>query len=258
MRGSRAHNAALWLGEAWETGRPLRELPAECRPRGIREAYAAQAALARNLGFARAGWKIGCTSQVAREHLGAHAPFAAPIFAARVYASGVTLARAAYHDLGLEGEFAFRLAKDIKPRQRRYSPEQVADAVAVALPAIEIIGPRWTDWLKVGLPSIIADIGGNGALVLGKPLRNWRRRDLAKARASMTANGKVVGQGAGADALGGPLLALAWLADQGRITGGLLAGEIVTTGTCTGIHYATAGERAAARVAGGTVLVSII
>jgi len=60
--------------------------------------------------------------------------------------------------------------------------------------------------------------------VLGPPVRGWRRRNLAAIAVTMSAGGRIVGRGQGADALGHPLDALAWLADNPPSKCGLLAG----------------------------------
>jgi 2-keto-4-pentenoate hydratase len=108
-------------------------------------------------------------------------------------------------------------------------------------PAIEIIDSRYADWLKVSLPSIVADMGSNGALVVGPAVKRWRTLDLAKPAVRMTVDGKVVGEGTGAAVMGDPADALVWLANLARRRGGLAAGDMVTTGTCTGLQRAPAG-----------------
>ncbi len=60
-------------------------------------------------------------------------------------------------------------------------------------------------------------------------------------------NGQEEGRGQGANALGHPLDALAWLAAQAPAGGrGLKAGDIVTTGVVTPFLYAEAGDTLAA------------
>jgi succinate-semialdehyde dehydrogenase/glutarate-semialdehyde dehydrogenase len=81
------------------------------------------------------------------------------------------------------------------------------------------------------------------ALVVGAPVKGWRRRDLAAVPVTMRAGGKIVGRGTGADALGQPLDALCWLANNPPSADGLRAGEIVSTGTCTGLHCAAATDK---------------
>lgn len=243
MKPQSARFAADLLAGAWHTGMTLPQLPPECRPRTAAEGYRIQDLLAQELDFEVAGWKIGGTSAAARKILKARGPFAGRVFAGRVFPSGVSLPPLVYRMRGLEGEFVFRLRRDLPPRKRAYSAAEAADAVGAMMPGIEIIDSRYTDWLKVNVPSIVADQGANGALVLGAPVRNWRRLDLARQAVRMVVNGRTVGAGTGADCLGGPLKALAWLANLMRRRRGLAAGQIVSTGTCTGLHFAAPGDR---------------
>ncbi|MBI3451882.1 MAG: hydratase, partial [Rhodospirillales bacterium] len=177
MKNEAARQAASLLAEAWQMGMTLRELPEPCRPRTAAEAYRVQDLLTAELDFPVGGWKIGCTSAVARRLLKARGPFAGRIFASRIFDSGVTLPSAGYRVRGLEGEFAFRLGRDLPPRKRAYGRAEVKTAVAALHPAVEIVDSRYTDWLAVGVASLIADQGVNGALVLGKAVRGWHDLD---------------------------------------------------------------------------------
>lgn len=238
------------LAEVWRMGQTLRELPAICRPKTLAEGYKVQALLAAELGLERAGWKIGCTSAAARALLRADGPFAGRVFLPRCYPSGTAIAAEQYRTRGLEGEFAFVLGKDLKPRKKPYTRAEILAAVEDLHPAIEIVDPRYTDMFAVSLPEIVADMGANGALIVGAPARNWRRKDLGAVAVAMKAGGKTVGKGKGADVMGNPLDALAWLADNPPVPEGLKAGEIVTTGTATGFHRAGAGDKVVADFAG--------
>jgi 2-keto-4-pentenoate hydratase len=238
--------AVRLLAGAWQIGLLLPELPAHCRPRNAAEAYRIQDLLAEELDFPVGGWKIGCTSAAARKILKSRGPFAGRIFTTRMFESGVSLPDSAYPMRGLEGEFAFRMKTALPPRKRAYSLAEVTAAVGSLHPAIEIVDSRFSDWLKAGVQSVIADQGSNGALILGPAVPRWRQLKLDQMPVKMLVNGKVVGQGAGADCLGHPLKALTWLANLLRKRGGLASGAIVSTGTCCGFHRAAPGDSARA------------
>ncbi len=161
------------------------------------------------------------------------------MFATRVFDSGVALPSRVR---GIEGEFAFVLGRDLPARKRPYTRDELRAAIAEMRPAIEVIDPRFTDWLQVNAASIVADMSGHAALVLGPKVPRWRTLDLRKVPVRMLVNGKTVGEGTGAEVLGDPLRALAWLSDHLRTRGGLKKGEIITTGTCTGFVKAPAGS----------------
>jgi 2-keto-4-pentenoate hydratase len=234
------------LAGTWQIGLLLPELPVHCRPRNAAEAYRIQDLLAEELDFPVGGWKIGCTSAAARKILKSRGPFAGRIFTTRMFESGVSLPDSAYPMRGLEGEFAFRMKTALPPRKRAYSLAEVTAAVGSLHPAIEIVDSRFSDWLKAGVQSVIADQGSNGALILGPAVPRWRQLKLDQMPVKMLVNGKVVGQGAGADCLGHPLKALTWLANLLRKRGGLASGAIVSTGTCCGFHRAAPGDSARA------------
>jgi 2-keto-4-pentenoate hydratase len=238
MKKKDLQRAAAILADAWQMGTELIELPEECRPRSVAAGMQLQDALAEQLGFEVAGWKIGCTSDYAQKLLKTDGPFAGRVFAPRLNRNGAILPGPAYQMRGLEGEFAFVMGKDLKPRKRPYTRAEVKDAVAELRLAIEVVDSRFTDWLGVGTPCLIADMGCNAALVVSEPVKGWKKIDLTKATAKMKVDGKVVGSGKGADALGDPLLALTWLANLLRERQGLKVGQIVSTGTCTGFYKA--------------------
>ena len=74
----------------------------------------------------------------------------------------------------------------------------------------------------------------------------WRQLKLDQVAAKLVVNGKVVGEGTSADCLGHPLKSVTWLANLLRKRGGLAAGMIVSSGTCTGLYRAAPGDRARA------------
>ena len=112
--------------------------------------------VARLLGADVVGWKIGCTSTLAQEVLGAPGPFAGRVFDGTVHQSGV-VDRDAMVDPLLEGEFAFLLGADLPPRVDRYTVDDVRAATMAVAPAIELVAARFTDMTTVGYRSLIAD-----------------------------------------------------------------------------------------------------
>jgi 2-keto-4-pentenoate hydratase len=91
--------------------------------------------------------------------------------------------------------------------------------------------------------SSIADFALNIALVRGAPVPDWREVDLNGIAVAAAVDGQVVATGSASAVLGHPLEALAWLArslaERGRR---LEAGDLVSTGTCTGIVPLTSGQ----------------
>jgi 2-oxo-3-hexenedioate decarboxylase/2-keto-4-pentenoate hydratase len=252
--------AAGRLAAAWRDGLRIAALPESCRPKTPADGYRVQDALTAALGSAVLGWKVGATGAAVRKLLGARGPFAGRVLAPRLYQSGIALPPGLYPNRGLEAEIAFVLAADLGPRKRPYTTKDVAAAVKQARLAIEVVDLRFAlPASEVGVASLIADQGVNGALVLGPAIRRWRDLDLAAVHAAMRVNDAVVGEGSGAGVLGNPLNALAWLANHRRRRGGLAKGAVVTTGTLTGLHRAAPGDRALADFGRlGTVTLSFL
>lgn len=103
------------------------------------------------------------------------------------------------------------------------SVADVLGAVGYAVPAIEIIDSRITDW-RIGLVDTIADNASSGGLVAGSSPVTLTGVDLALAGCVFRKNGRIVQTGAGAAVLGSPLHAATWLANtltaQRRDAGG--------------------------------------
>ncbi|MFQ5774779.1 MAG: 2-keto-4-pentenoate hydratase [Kiloniellaceae bacterium] len=223
---------------------PILDLPDGCRPRDLAEAYGIQNAFVDAMGGDLAGFKIGATSRRAQDFLAVERPFFGCMSRAGVHASPATLSAGRFIFRLIEPEFAVRLGADLPPRAARYGRDQVAAAVAGVHPGFEVVTSAFGEaWTEVGALALIADNGVHGAFVLGPGTDDWRALDLAAHGVTFRRNGREEGTGRGANALGHPLDALAWLAGQDVRGGrGLKAGDLVTTGVVTPFIYAEAGD----------------
>ncbi len=247
MEASAVAAAAEALREARLRHQRMDALPEACRPLTIPDGYRMQDALVALMGDAVVGWKIGSTSKKAQAIVGTTGPFAARILASNFHASPAVLRADAFFMRALEAEFAFRLGADLPARDAPYGRDEVMAAAGALHPAIEISDSRFTDWSKAGAPSLIADNGNEGQVIFGDPVEDWRDLDLPGHRVAMIVNGETVAEGCGANVLGDPVEALVWLANDQRERGhGLRAGQVVITGSCTGVNMAEAGDRARA------------
>ncbi len=255
MDQAAVQRAAEILNDARARRRRIDGLPDDCRPRTIEDGYRVQDALTALRAIEVAAWKIGSTSKQAQAIVGTTEPFGAPLAAAICHASPAAIPREALFMRALEVEFAFTMAADLPPDGAPYSRERVIAAVATLHPAIEVSDSRYTDWSVVGAPSIIADGGNDGAFVLGEGIAAWRGFDLPAHAAALWVNGAKAADGIGARVLGDPVTALVWLAnDRARRGDGLRAGQVVSTGSCTGVTMAEPGDSARAEMGGmGTV-----
>lgn len=234
MSDERARAAAEAIWESWERGQRLEQLPESCRPRSLEEGYAAQSMLEEVSGSSGIGWKIAATNITGQRHIGVDEPLAGRLLAVRVARGDAPLPIADNHMRVAEAEFAFVLGCDIPPRDQAYTFDEVLECVAALHPAIELPDSRFRDFATAGGAQLIADDACAGWFVQGEAANGeWRSLDLAAHPVSLTVNGREVTSGHGADVLGGPIVALAWLANSHRLRGcGLEAGQIVTTGVC--------------------------
>jgi 2-keto-4-pentenoate hydratase len=236
----------------------LKPLPPWFAPRDEAEGYQVQRALHDLLlpsAGALVGYKIGCTSKVMQQYLNIPHPCGGGVFARGVHETGTTLRAADYVRVGVECEIAVRLAKDLPQGEAPFTGESVAAAIEAYLPAIEIVDDRYEKWETLGAPTLVADDFFAAGCVLGAPKAKADVPDLLSVNGRALINGEEAGRGTGADVLGHPHHALAWLANhlagQGR---GLHAGQIVLTGSLVKTVWLKAGDHVVMELEGlGTV-----
>jgi 2-keto-4-pentenoate hydratase len=228
------HGAAAILWQHWQQSTRLDELPARCRPGTRAEGYAIQAEVAKLSGQSIAGWKIAATSTAGQQHIRVDGPLAGCLLSARALEGGARISLAGNHMKVAEAEFAVRMGTPLPKRAEAYSVSEVLAAVASLHPAIEVPDSRYEDFTRVGAAQLIADVACACWFVLGPATRaDWRVIDLARHSVAAYRNGALAGQGSGANVLGDPRSALAWIANELSTYGdGLRAGDVVITGTC--------------------------
>jgi 2-keto-4-pentenoate hydratase len=224
--------AALAVKSCWEERRLMAALPEDCRPRRLRDGYAIQQEL-ESLQGATIGWKIAATSEAGQRHIGVDAPLAGRLFKRFAHGDGARLPARHLHMRVAEAEFAFKMARDLPPRGEPYGRDEVMAAVETLHLAIEVPDSRYEDFAAIGAPSLVADDSCAAYFVLGPEATGWHGVNLPSHKVVARKNGAVAAEGSGANVLGDPRAALAWLANDLQARGDFLrAGEIVTTGTC--------------------------
>jgi 2-keto-4-pentenoate hydratase len=242
---SSIREAADLLWTCWTTGRRLPRLPEAMRPGSRAEGYAIQAQLEVRSARPLFGWKIAATSQAGQAHINVDGPLAGRLLAERVRENDGEVPFGAHSHMRVaEAEFAFRMGRDLPPSAKPYSVTEVLDAMAALHPAIEIPDSRYDNYALVGAAQLIADNACAHYFVLGPAAAaDWRTFDLASHQV-VAHVGSQVREGVGANVLGDPRVALAWLANELSGLGVTLrAGEVVTTGTCIVPPPIDAGDR---------------
>jgi 2-keto-4-pentenoate hydratase len=245
MKQQDIHAAAALLWQRWRQSTRLDELPAQCRPGSRVEGYAIQAEVAKLSGQRVVGWKIAATSAAGQQHIRVDGPLAGCLLSARAVAAGASVSLAGNNMKVAEAEFAFRMGEHLPKRALAYGVAEVLAAVASLHPAIEVPDSRYEDFTRVGAAQLIADVACACWFAIGPATRaDWRAVDLAQHGVSAYRNGALAGQGSGANVLGDPRSALAWIANELCTCGeGLRAGDVVITGTCLTPVPVSAGDR---------------
>jgi 2-keto-4-pentenoate hydratase len=212
------------------------------------EAYAVQMALIDLSDTPLIGWKLGATTAPALELLGVPEPFIGPIFSGESYESGDEVPLNFDHGPGLETEITVILGADLPFREEDYSRAEVENAIAAVRPSFEIVAFRFSGGAAGAGTLAIADGGAHGAMILGAPITDWRRFDLADYGLTLRLNDDPALESSNKVLLWEDTVdAVAWLANHPAITGrGLHAGQAVMTGTCTGLIPMSAGDSAEA------------
>lgn len=221
------------------------EISGLARPADPADAYLLQDEMTAALCDRVVGWKLGATSQQSQKALKASEPFYGPLFARFDFASGAAAPTSPAHSPGAEVEFAFVVGRRLAPRAAPYTRADIAAAIERFVPAIEIAGTR----VPGGIPAaggpllLIADGGANCSFIRGAAAGDWRGADLDRHPCRLLVDGREAAAGSGSLALGHPLDALAWFANAlSRRDRALEAGQVVTTGTCTGFIPVAPGQ----------------
>lgn len=229
------------LSDARRDAVRLDGIAADRLPADVDAAWALQARVLEPFG-PPAAWKVGGVTPAQRQAMGIERAIGAAIPRAFVQdlATGVplTVNLARFIAPLVECEVAFRLAADLPRRDRPWTRAEVAAAVASVHGTVEIVDRR----LPAGSGTLaeVADGFNNGALLVGAAIPGDAERDLRDvvivlehldgATTEEVARGDVMAVHDG-DTLG----TLVQLADA-QPAGGprLRAGDVVTTGSCTG------------------------
>lgn len=212
-------------------------------PRTAEEAYAVQDRVyaAVRGGSRPLAWKVGAAAEQAE-------PTASPIL--EVLSSPARLA-GTRRLIGVEAKVAYRFSRDLPGRAVRYTDEEIADSIGEVLVALELCDTRLSEWQAAPALWKLADFGLNAALVAGSGTGQWRSIEFSSQRAELLIDRQRRVDVTGAHPCGNPFRLLPWfVAHCARRSGGLRAGDVVTTGSWGGMHPVAPGQRVVARFPG--------
>ena len=233
MNKQQIDRAARVLVQARRDMRPLDGLPAGMKPASIAEAHAIQDAVSAQLGQLIAGFK--CMAPPESE------PTRGAIYGGTIHASPCAIPARMVPQCGVEAEVAFVFRRDLPPRDKPYTRNEVA-AVLDACAAIEIVHSRFALRAPVSNLEKLADSISNGALVHGVPNAAWRDLRLDRLKLTMTVNGKTTHDKIGGHPIDDPLGVAVVLANIWREKTGVRAGQFVTCGSYMGCDFIHPGD----------------
>lgn len=202
------------------------------------DAYAVQAEWVRakrEQGDDVVGWKIGLTSKAMQAALSIDIPDSGVLLQSMVFENGADIPPGRFIQPRIEAEIAFVLKSPLT--RHRSSAEEILEATDYIAPALEILDTRITRRdPRSGKPrtvlDTIADNAANAGIVMGHPVRDFRKLDLRWIGAIVARDGEVEETGLGAGVLNDPLLSVAWLIDRLAVYGDRLeSGQIILSGS---------------------------
>jgi 2-keto-4-pentenoate hydratase len=136
-----------------------------------------------------------------------------------------------------EVEIAFELERDLPARPGKpYSREEVIGAIGDCLIGFEMVGSRIDNPDAVSFPTILGDNHGCAGYVTGARVADWRKLDFRALRCVAKIDGETVFDKVDSHPQKDPLFSLVDYAGvQGDRLGGLRAGQIITTGSMSGV-----------------------
>ncbi len=209
----------------------------------IEDSYATQleiVSLRKQEGEKVIGMKVGLTSQGMQQLLGVDEPDYGHLTDAMLVREGEVIHSESLIQPKVEGEIAFYIKDTLKGPGVTIA--DVYNATEWIAPAVEIVDSRVKDW-KITLEDTVADNGSSALLVLGANAVKLSSINMKLVGMTLEKNGVLIHSGTGAEVLGSPANAVAWLANKLSSFGlALEAGSIVLSGAITSALEAKKGD----------------
>jgi 2-keto-4-pentenoate hydratase len=219
-------------------------------PSDLEDAYTIQLAAIDLWSDTIAGWKVGRLSPALADRFGMDR-FVGPVFA-----SGVTRLDGGEEadfpvfvggSAAFEAEYVMVLGEDQPPLQTGVDIDQARRLVGEVRIGVEVAGSPLAVMSDLDALASIADLGNNNGQIVGPAIPLEILGDPRGMTCSTSIDGTLMRGATAAELPGGPLTALAFALDQcARLGFPLKAGQFVSTGAVTGMHWIRAGQRCVA------------
>ena len=202
------------------------------------------------------GYTLAATSAATSRILNCQEPVFARLLDDYVYESGSSL-RPPHGTLGMGAQFIFVIGAPLKEPLYLGS---VSNSIVSCRMGLQLLGRR----VKPGVPlndwTATADFALDVACVLGPEVREWDKIESEAIEVSMRMGDHEVARGKSSAIFGNPVKAVLWLARSLETRGATLhAGDIIATGSCTGLTQVVPGQRIQAIFEGqGCITVNLV
>ncbi len=245
IRVRRAAELLMWSRKTHER---LQELPEDLGPVNLDQAYEIQTAVAVLRAVPLAGFKIGLTNQAAQRANAVVEPIVGRLGLMDIRRSHSRIELPVNHLRIIESEVIFEMGADLAPERAPFTEERVAESLRRAFAGIELCNARIEDREDRPLTHLVADNSNADLIIVGDPLDSWDAATLADLPVTLEVRGNPPVQGSTAKVLGQPLRAVTWLANWlARNGAGLQKGQLVASGSCTGMTQIPADAQVVAR-----------
>lgn len=191
------------------------------------------------------GAKLGLTSAAKQRQMNVDEPLYGWLTDDMCIDTGEALVCDRFIQPRCEPEIAFLLGRDLEGSG--VSAAAVIAATDLVFPAIDVLDSRFAGY-SFRLPDVVADNSSGAGFTLGGQGISPTGLDLRLTGCVFERNGRLVATAAGAAVLGHPAASVAWLVRALAARGqGLLAGQVVLSGSMTEAVAVTPGDCVTAR-----------
>ncbi len=235
--------AAELLAWARKSATRLPPLPPDLTPRDLNEAYEIQSAAALLRPMPHAGFKLGLTNEEAQRAADTFAPIVGRLGLPDIHRGPAKIALPENHLRIVEAEVIFEIGRDLPAGYAPFSEQRVRASLSRAFAGIELCNTRFDTSVEPSLACVVADNGNADLIVVGDALTEGDLDSLGNLSVTLRRRGKPDIHGSTQKVLGNPLRALTWLANWlARRGESLKRGQLISSGSCTGMTEVAADE----------------
>jgi 2-keto-4-pentenoate hydratase len=246
------HLLAQQLLAARQASVTLGDIDNALLPTNAADAYQVQQLTIAALGGAGA-FKVGAKTPL-------ETPLYSPIPATKVWPADQDIAYRDFSRVGLELEIAFRFKSELNASHAGLSDDEILGQIQEMMVAVEIVDSRYTKWPHVDKLAQLADLQGNGALIVGDAMPYDPDFDFMSPSMSFACGPQLIFSGNSSHTAGDPRRLLVWWVRKWISEGQVVTpSSVVTTGSYTGIYSAPGPNDVVGEIAGiGRVAFSLV